>query len=302
MTAKIVKVIDLVPGDVRPLATVQASALDADGFWTQFVCKHQPLLIRNAARGWPALQHWGNPGYLESLCGEEVAGMSRTFNPLPAEAYFETAVRPGKLRRCLAEMRAAPEDATFSIPAQPVPEQWRRDLGGYSFLKPTSDKRPSSFPRQRLFIYKNASTDWHFHATDETVTAQLLGSKRIALFRLTPLNWRLYSRNIRANFHHMPCCREFFPRQPALQKYEGVLEPGDAIYIPPFWWHAVDPVDTRVGVTLAHCFRTPLKRLGDLKEPVIRDFLRTTRSRNLPLVLSMVAFSTLCRKLAGEPW
>jgi hypothetical protein len=302
MTSKIVKVIDLVPAEVRPLTTVRASALDANGFWTEFVCQHRPVLIRGAAAEWPALQHWGKPGYLEALCGDEVAGMSRTFNPLPGEAYFETAVRSKKLLRCITEMRAAPDDATYSIPAQPVPPTWQKDLGAYGFLSDTTDKRPSSFPRQRLFIYKNASTDWHYHATDETLTAQLVGSKRIGLFRLTHANWRLYAQTIRANFHHMPCSKEFFPRQPAVVKYEGILNPGDAIYIPPFWWHGVDPVDAAVGVTMAHCFRTPIKRLGDLKEPVIREFLRTTRRRNVPLVFSMVVFSTLRRRLAGEKW
>lgn len=302
MAGKIVRVIDLVPGETRPLTTLEAGELDANRFWTEFVCRHRPVLIRGAAREWPAVQRWATPGYLEGLCADEIAGMSRTFNPLPGEAYFETAIRPKSLQRCIQEMRAAPDDATYSIPAQDMPRRWEQDLGRYPFLTAQLDRGPGSFPRQRLFIYKNAATDWHLHPTDETLTAQLVGSKRIALFRLSRANWRLYSQNIRANFHHMPCGREFFPRQSDLIKYEGQLDPGDTIYIPPFWWHGVDPIDAAFGVTLAHCFRTPLKRLGDLKEPVVWDYLRNTRVLGIPVVLSMVLLSTLRRKLAGEQW
>lgn len=308
MNSNIVKVIHLVPGKVSALRTVEANALSENEFWTEFIRTHEPVLIKNAVASWPALQRWQLPGYLEALCDDETAGMSRTFNAQPALPYFEFGVKNKhkRLADCLAEMRSAADDVTYSIPGQGVPEQWKQDLGRYSFLSERVDQKPRLYRRQRLFIYKNASTEWHCHPTDETITTQLLGAKHVSLFRLTPDNWRLYSQLIHANLHHLACSTEFFPREPTITKYECILEAGDAVYIPPFWWHGIDPVDAALGMTLAHCFRTPLRRLGDWKEPVtketLQDLIVFRRKRYIPLVLAMIACSSLSRKLAGEPW
>ena len=98
MADEIVKVIELVPGTVNPLTTVQAESLDEATFWTDFVCKHKPVLIKGAVKSWPAFELWASAGYLESLCGDERVGISNTFNPLPLGPYVHTAVKHKKLR------------------------------------------------------------------------------------------------------------------------------------------------------------------------------------------------------------
>jgi hypothetical protein len=179
-------------------------------------------------------------------------------------------------------------------------------LGSYPFLSEKVNRKPRLFRRQRLFIYKNASTEWHYHHTDETLTTQLLGAKHVSLFRLTLENWSLYTRAIQANLHHMACSAELFPCESTITKYECILEVGDAVYIPPFWWHGIDPVDATFGITLASCFRTPLRRLGDWQEPATRatlqDLFTFGRTAYIPLALAQIACSTLSRKLRREPW
>jgi hypothetical protein len=139
---------------------------------------------------------------------------------------------------------------------------------------------------------------------DETITTQFLGSKRISLFRLTAENWRDFAPVILGNWHHLSHAGHFFPKEATLSKYEGVLEAGDAVYLPPFWWHGIDPADTGLGVTLAHCFRSPVRRFGAWEELVTRHLIHiaaSTRMQLLPL-LARISFSSMVRKLHQEKW
>lgn len=303
MSEPIIKVIDLVPGTRFPLASVQAHALDERTFWNEFVCKHRPVIVKGAAAGWPALEHWQRAGYLESLCGEERVDTWNTFNPAPV--LNNATARLQRLVDGIEAMRTAADDVTYSIPAMPVPQRWQPDLGKHSFLGETYERAPLWYPGRRLFVYKNASTEWHYHALDETVTTQLLGSKRISLFRLTAENWQSFVPLIEANWHHMACRDRFFPNEATISKYEGVLEAGDAVYIPPFWWHGIDPADTGMGATLAHCFRSPVRRLGAWHEPATRELIRVVARSHKALllpVLALIGWSSLNRKLGGEQW
>lgn len=303
MTESIIKVIDLVPGDRLPLTTVQASSLSEAAFWSEFVSKHIPVVVKGAAADWFALERWQRAGYLENLCEDEIVDMWSTFNPAPV--LDNATARLQKLVDGIETMRKAPDDATYSIPAMPVPERWQADLGEYSFFGKIYERAPLWYPGKRLFVYKNASTEWHYHHLDETITTQLVGSKRFSLFRLTAENWQAFVPLIQANWHHLSCRGHFFPKEASIVKYEGVLEAGDSVYIPPFWWHGTDPADTGVGVTLAHCFRSPVRRFGAWGEPATKELIGVVAKSHkvwlLPL-LTLVSVSSLGRKLHREKW
>jgi hypothetical protein len=289
----------------RPLASIEAEQLTEYFFWENHVSKHRPIIIKNAAGSWPALSKWRDLNYLENRCGNERVGFSRMFNPLPAEPYFESVIKFKNLSECIADMRATSAGETFSIPATPVPAGWENDLGEFSFLSNNFDGKPMLYAKRRLFIYKNASTEWHYHPADETLTVQLLGAKRVSLFRLNKSNFHSYSRCIESNLHHLPQGNQLFPPDNNFIKYEGIILPGDAIYIPPFWWHGIDPADNEVGCTLAHCFRSPIKRFGSWHEPITRKLLFATLPKNallFPPLLALLAVSTLRRKMANEKW
>lgn len=301
MIEKVVRVIDLVPGTVHPMRTVKASTLTEDRFLEEFVNRHEPVLIKGALNEWPAFKAWQEPGYLESRCGGRQVRVSRTFNANP---YLKTDREQRLLGDCIREMRGAPDASTYAVPSIACPPLWQQEMGNFTFFGDRVDLKPRRYPRDRVFIYKNASTDWHYHDFDETLTSQWVGSKRISLFRLSGKNWSAYAQPLRGNFHHFSCAQEFFPRDKGLIKLEGVLEAGDSVYIPPFWWHGVDPADSNFGVTHAHCFRTPLRRLGHWDDPVTRIAINQARGsyrRLLPLLANITA-STVSRAIAKEQW
>lgn len=307
----VIKVIDLVPGATRELPSMPADGLTAEVFWRDYVLKHRPLIIRQGAGHWPAVGKWNRPGYLESIPSAAKVWLSRTFNPIQINVMLKR-VQVGNIRDCVSEMRGSADDQTYSMTGIPVPAEWEGDLGAYGFIGAERfAKQPRNYMRRRMFIYKNAASDWHYHLTDETLTTQLSGKKRFSLFRLDASNWSACSGFLEANMHHLSCARELFPPRLALTKYEGVLEVGDVIYIPPFWWHGVDPEDAQVGVTLAHCFRTPWQRFGDARDPITQSMIASGPKPKFrfvpamqfsPLMRGAVALSSLLRRIRKQEW
>lgn len=311
MIEQVIRVIDLIPGERRSLQTIDANDISPHEFWSKYVCRSKPVILQGAAKSWPALEKWESFDYLQRACNDESVLMSRRFNSHPSGPYYQYASVRRNLKDCLGEIYDAAEGATYSIAGTPVPVKWDADLGDYLFLRPQRRRRTRGYPEKRLFIYKNAATDWHYHPLDETITTQLLGSKRVSLFRLNSKNWDDFSVPIRANLQHLPDGHSFFPKDEKIVKYDGVICPGDSIYIPPFWWHGVDPEDANVGITLAHCFKSPISRLGSWTDPasseLFRDIsnLRTNEMFKIMLKLSaasILTLSTLKRKLSGEEW
>lgn len=88
------------------------------------------------------------------------------------------------------------------------------------------------------------------------------------------------------------------------------MEAGDVLYIPPHWYHGIDPVGAEVGCTLAHCFRSPYSRFMSFRENIIYEIFEyfiKNFSRYKILIASASLFfytllSTFSRRLKGEKW
>lgn len=303
--SEIVQVVDLVPGDVRPIPSVDAAALDGETFWRERVERSLPLLVKGAARAWPAITRWTDAGYLIERAGDATVTVARTFNTLPVGPFYARTTEE-KLVDVLRAMQDAPDTSVYSVPSIDVPRALAGDLQEFPFLTAAHERKPRGYPRRRIFVYRNAGTEWHFHPFDETLTTQLRGRKRVSLFRLEADTFGAYNEVLAANLHHTASGPALFPPRD-LVKYETILEPGDTVYIPPFWWHGIDPADRDVGVTMAHCFRTPLRRVGSFREPIsrwtVKEFFASGRMTLFtPVVLALIAASGVARMVRGEPW
>jgi hypothetical protein len=61
-----------------------------------------------------------------------------------------------------------------------------------------------------------------------------------------------------------------------LRFFSAIVEEGDALYIPPLWWHGVSPVSESFGITAAVPWRSPL--------PVIADSIRKMAAGEVDLM------------------
>jgi hypothetical protein len=81
---------------------------------------------------------------------------------------------------------------------------------------------------------------------------------------------------------------------------------GDALYIPPYWHHAVAPVDGEAGFTVAYCWRSPLHKLGNFSNFMVREVYRQGMWPLKPMTLILpflgcyagLSYST--KKIAGQ--
>lgn len=144
-----------------------------------------------------------------------------------------------------------------------------------------------------MFAHGNTFTDWHFHDTDETVTVQAVGRKRLVLAPPDRRSWNFFLpamtkpggvawEQVRDNV-------EAFRK---LDITVAELEEGDAIFIPAYWWHVADSWHNELGITVAMVFRSPLRVHLDMRSPIARERVRgqvetkvqATRARFAPLL------------------
>lgn len=141
----------------------------------------------------------------------------------------------------------------------------RKDLGDFRFINLT-DKRPRTY-EDRAFLSKAGYTDWHVHYGDETLTVQVRGRKEFLILPPDFATWRVIFSAVRRGSCWRMSPEEWGPYASELNPFRVALEPGDVIYIPMHWWHAVEGLDDDLNVTVARVFRTPTRWLTDVRLP-----------------------------------
>ena len=118
-------------------------------------------------------------------------------------------------------------------------------------------------PHVRHFFYRNAGTTWHYHPFDETLMCQVIGSKKIGLLSAkTTYQKSLHSVFFQEDYYDDASLLARFEHAD-LRWFSATLEEGDALYIPPLWWHGVIPLSRSFGVTTAVVWRSPSQIVAD---------------------------------------
>jgi hypothetical protein len=102
-------------------------------------------------------------------------------------------------------------------------------------------------------FYRQSFTDWHYHATDETIMRQMVGAKQVRLLPPDQPTCDAMSGMSCAAMRTAALLPDpLHVRQ--LRSCRDTVEEGDGLYIPDFWWHAVESIDARWNVTVAATF------------------------------------------------
>jgi hypothetical protein len=290
------------------LESIDALHVTEAEFRRRHVDQNRPCLVKNAAVHWPACERWRDLAYLRGhstnatvttrTCAvSEVSGWARPEVRERLQEQSRSAYRSTPFHDFLAQMESGDstliaDSCRFSKGA-PI-EAMRDDIGGVPFLAITPRSRV--YPPHRVFLYRNSYTDWHFHPTDETFMTQVVGAKEVLLLPPDEPTWSALRPLIQDHGVLYDIDVQRFPDAGRLQPLRVVVEPGDALYIPVFWWHAVESLDKAFGVTVAATFPTPLHVNGDWRFPVVRKLARThLLSRHAPLVMGAIAYSSCYR-------
>jgi hypothetical protein len=243
-----------------PVAVLQATTLSEQSFMADYVAHSRPCVIKGAVSHWPATRKWCDLAYLKQVCGTQIVPF------WPHENHVTNKrVAPGKTDLPFAEaIDRLQTEPVAAIGCNSGTQAMAADIAGFSFF--TKAELAFTYPPFRFFIFRNAGSTWHYHPFDETLMCQVVGTKTVGLLKVdNPHHRALRDIFFREDYYDDPSVFDALVA-PGLDWRVANLEEGDALYIPPLWWHGVVATSDGVGVTTPVGWRSPL--------PVIADSLR----------------------------
>jgi len=243
-----------------PVPVLRAETLSDRVFQNDYVAFSRPCLIKGAVAHWPATRKWRDRDYLKRICGRHDVHYWPHENHLTAKR-----ANPGIARMAFADaverLHSARPQEMGSIGCNPGTPEMLRDLGGFSFFG--GGEPGFNYSPFRLFMFRNAGTTWHYHSFDETLMCQVVGNKKVGLLRVgNPYHHFLRNIFYREDYYEDPTVFNAVS-DADLQWFVADLEDGDALYIPPLWWHGVAVTSDRPGVTAPIVWRSPPQIIAD---------------------------------------
>jgi hypothetical protein len=287
-----------VPGmeNASAVPALDADKLSEDVFHGEYVANSRPCVIRNAVKHWAALENWRDKEYLKRRSGHHGVDLFLS-------DYHITLKRIMPHKRVVTFAEAVDclhsEQTKRGIVATEILTEFLSDLGGVSFL---SQAEPGFwYIPARYFFFRNAGTAWHYHPFDETLTCQIIGRKRIGLVNSDlPFNSALRNIFFAEDYYDDPAAFAGFDSDKP-HWLSATLEEGDALYIPPLWWHGVVPLTTSFGATAAVTWRSPLHVVANGITRMARgeiEMLGHSSARHFPALIEVARKMGLERELA----
>lgn len=240
----------------------RAEELSEETFLSEYVAHSRPVVIRGAVAHWPARTKWRDKDYLKKRSGHHRV-FAYPHEYLDAKASNEIGKRELSFAEAVDFLHAPGTASGFVGTATPI--ELLPDVGDFGFL--SASVEPAFYYHDiRYFLFRNAGTTWHYHPFDETLMCQLIGRKRVGFVHtLSPRPYAIRNIFVGGSYYTDPRAFDRFDNS-GHAWFEATLEEGDALYIPPLWWHGVVALTPDFGVTAPVTWRSPL--------PVIADILR----------------------------
>lgn len=233
-------------GVLLPFPRANATA-DPEEFVRTYLRNNQPVLFKGAAKDWPAVKKW-SPAFFGERYGKDPI---RLLHMAPDDAgkqrYDGVDTTLGDAVARLSEgnrayIRFIPILNDYPELQADLDMKWLRARRG-----------PLSPPGNMHLFMGGAGTETGTHAAISTnLFIQVHGKKR----------WKIYAPSWTPVFappmeRAMYFSTSFDPDRPDYDRYPGArhlvgyeveLEPGDVMFVPPFWWHKVANPTVSIGV------------------------------------------------------
>lgn len=270
-----------------PVAVEEAERLEARTFQRHYVLQNRPCLIKRAAVRWPAFKAWPDPEYLPSKIGRvqvrascrpkiEAFGLrSREQDAIASERTRAARLPPEELRHVLPRVRTPDDDVLFvELSSKTAAREVGADLSvagaRFPFL-PASPSPRYLYANWGIMFFKNSYSDWHFHPGADAVMCQLLGTKDVLLLPPTRLSWDQIVPVHREQWEVYDVDLAKAPAYRDIRPYHVIVEPGDGLFLPVNWWHAVQARPREYGITVPVWWDSAYR---DLRQPATRHHMR----------------------------
>ncbi|MEH2267586.1 MAG: cupin-like domain-containing protein [Nostoc sp.] len=236
--------------------------------WKQY----QPFIIEDVAKDWDACNNWSND-YLIQKCGNNLVPVrffkQGFWNDYKNFAYYNGYEnhKEMKLEEYInnqIEDRITKNKNDYSLECYlneaNFEERFPELVGDVTY--------PEYFNRKAFVMlwyglsskHFSSNSNLHFDA-EHNIFVQIRGRKRILLY--PPSNYlsfyppledgsgAAYGSKVNPDLLNL----ELFPKFPWQEKIEFVLQPGEILYLPPFWWHHVTAVDDNISLSFWYALK-----------------------------------------------
>ncbi|MFN6461430.1 MAG: cupin-like domain-containing protein [Nostoc sp. DedVER02] len=220
--------------------------------WKQY----QPFLIEGVVDKWDACKKWSND-YLKKQCGDNLVHVQfykKDFLNDYKQFAYEVGYAPLKEMKYKEYIENNNDDLGCYL--------YEADFEKY-FPEITEDVTYPEYFSSKPYIYLwhgfssksfTSPSTLHFDRI-HNLFVQVRGRKRFLLF--PPSNYLSFyppledSSGIGHNSKVNPDLLnlELFPKFPWQERIEVVLQPGEMLYLPPFWWHHVTAIDENISLS-----------------------------------------------------
>lgn len=265
-----------IDANALPIERVQCPSLEE--FRTRFLERSVPVIVTGAMQAWPALSErpWRDMNYLKRVAGlrwvpielgrnylddewrQEIMPLSRFIDefvvPNRSDGYLAQTQLFEQIR-ALARDIAVPDYCALSG-LHNIDEFERLYAPEHAVEQRRRDAQAGGVSVHAWFGPGGTESPCH-HDPANNLLCQVVGAKRVRLFdpKHTPLLYphdksdrmRWNSSSVQPSVRAPDVIR--FPRVAEAPFFECVLQPGEMLFIPPRWWHAVDALTRSFSVS-----------------------------------------------------
>jgi len=232
------------------MTTISINDLTAQEFEREYELKSRPLIIKDAVKDWPALTLW-KPDLLKGRYASKMVKIYSSNDKwfdYTAPKMIETIEMP--FGEALRLIHQPPSDATHYYLAQKsLPEDFPEMAA--EIKTPSIAKSKRMLATNLWYGSKGNITKLHYDDANNFLV-QVVGRKKLILFYPEQ-----YSCLYPTNDSNMPHVSKVNIFNPDLDQYplfkhavaeEIILNPGEVLYLPTFWWHQVESLDIAISV------------------------------------------------------
>jgi Cupin-like domain len=229
-----------------------ALAPSVEEFAERYVRCERPVIVRGGLKDWPPSYKW-TPEYLKEMCGTKrlKVGVSKTGDYAAYAEKLKTGVEPEvKFAQAIDDI-FAPANADEKLR---VHQQSLKKWGGV--LNEESAAPPyvlGKIVAKNIWMGSTGNLTKTHYDMEDNINVQILGRKEITLFPSTQLDelypqsaWDYMSNFSRVEIETPDLSR--YPRFSHATPLRAILEPGDFIYIPIYWWHQFRTLEASINV------------------------------------------------------